>query len=224
MGGRNTPVGYYIEQLYPERKLPIEQLMYTNEHINAERYIEYVSTIYLYTLIYSDYREYLNLSRIITAHQRDKLALLNQKAPIPNSFSFLKNDINDLNTILFKDELNDLILISLENFNLTREAANKIWEWTAGIIIVGLYQQMKQSKLNLSGLIVSISQSQSKLKSTLSYNTIKQIQYISTDNRKRSKTYTRGGKEQIDNKSVYYVLSIIGFIAIAYVLFSILRK
>ena len=224
MGGSNTPVGYYIEQLYPERKFPIAQLTFTNAHTDAERYIEYIATIYLYTLIYSDYREYLNLSRIITAHQRDKLALLNQKAPIPNSFSFLKNDINDLNTILFKDEMNDLIKISLENFNLTREAANEIWEWTAGIIIVGLYQQMKQSKLNLSGLIVSISKNQSKLKSTLSYNTLKQIQYISTDNRKRSKTYTRGGKVQTDNKSVFYVLSIIGFIAIAYMLFSILKK
>ena len=224
MGGSNTSAGYYIEQLYPDRKLPISHLNYKNVQEDAEKYIYYTASIYLYTLIYSDYREYLNLSRIVTAQQSAKLVLLDKHNPLPKDFIFLKKDIQDLNAILFKEDITGLITTSLQPFKISSEAAVEIWEWVAGIILLGLFQQMKHNKLNLSGLIQSISKSQSILKTTLSPNTIKQIQLISTDNRKRSKTYTRGGKESTDKKSVYYFLSIIGFMALIYILFAVLKK
>lgn len=222
MGDSYKSVANYVKQLYPLGSFPTTHLTQKNANTDTEKCIYYIVNLYLYTIIYSDFREYLQLAGIITTQQSSKKALLAKQSPLPNEFLFLNNDINDFNKIIFKEAFDPLKNDVFKQFNQTKQTGEEIWQWAAGIVIVSLFHRMIFKKLNFNGLIEDIKEDGAMIKSKLSTNTLKQIQLISTDNKKRSKSYTRGGTEANVTGRTNFLLSVISLLVILFILYLIL--
>lgn len=214
--GNSTTAAYYTDLLYSNQHFPSTYLTTKIAQYDVQHCIHFIVNSYLCTLLYADYREYLDLANIITSQQSTKLEILTTKSPLPNEFSFLKKDINKFNTILFKGEYQQVRAIAMKQLNISIESTEELWQWAAGILIIGLFQQMMHTKINVSGLIKSIHKNELAISSELSTEMLEEIKRISSDNRKRSRTYTSGFRGTRNNIDSYLLLGIISLVAIVF--------
>ncbi|MGI9191509.1 MAG: hypothetical protein ACR2IL_05255 [Chitinophagaceae bacterium] len=214
---------HYIQSLYPEQELEHISWCTTNKHINNRTCVDYTVNLYLITIMYADFRDYLDLGKIITNQNSLKTNLLQSNTKLLHQLEFLTVDIKQLNRILFKNKEQELKRVIANKFKINLDEAEQLIGWSAGIVILGMYQQMMVEKINLSGLIETIRKNKTYLKTKMDETSWQYIYEISHNNRRRTKSYTRG-KPKKDDKSLFYALTIGSILIVMYLLLSVLKK
>lgn len=169
-----------------------------------------ISTI-LILLIRSDFREHLKISEIISGNQVHSKLQNNESNTHYKSVA-----AKELSRVLLKKQSKLIIQAINEKYKLSGEGINMLFQHGLQLTLNYLNNITRVNKLNVRGIISHLESQNDELLKNIEPTVLNNIKIVSSNNRKRTSKYTRGGPVFKNNYAVYFPLLVVVLIAVMY--------